>query len=82
MAQQMASGGTGDTVALVRMNTLDEAAWCSDLSCFVSKKGSGDQPSASGVDRLNGHETAPNLQLPGMKLRHYVKKSSTVNNQC
>eukprot|EP00435_Cladocopium_sp_Y103_P049929 s2293_g15.t1 len=37
------NGKKGDTVALVRMNTLDEAAWC--------------------VDRLNGHETAPNLQL-------------------
>ncbi|CAJ1368619.1 unnamed protein product, partial [Effrenium voratum] len=37
------NGKKGDTVALVRMNSLDEAAWC--------------------VDRLNGHETHPNLQL-------------------
>lgn len=37
------NGKKGDTVALVRMNTLDEAVWC--------------------FDRLNGQETAPNLQL-------------------
>ncbi|CAE7680175.1 PAB5 [Symbiodinium pilosum] len=37
------NGKKGDTVALVRMNSLEEAIWC--------------------VDRLNGQETAPNLQL-------------------
>eukprot|EP00434_Breviolum_minutum_P016644 symbB.v1.2.014673.t1/scaffold1075.1/size141427/9 len=37
------NGKKGDTVALVRMNSLEEATWC--------------------VERLNGQETAPNLQL-------------------